>query len=102
MSDGIKVDSKYVFALDYDKTFTLNPEYWKQVMDLGQRNGIEHIIVTARRDTLDNRAILERAIPDGVEIVYCDLKSKIDVCAQRGLKVDVWIDDDPVTLVRGH
>lgn len=98
----IKTQPLHFFALDYDKTYTLNPEYWKKVIALGEEHGIEHIIVTARRDTLDNRAILDNMVPDGVQIVYCDLKSKVEVCTQRNIAIDVWIDDDPVTLVRGH
>ena len=90
------------FALDYDNTYTLDPGFWDKVIEIGRQHGMEFYVVTARRDTAQNRAELESEGPRGIPQIFTNLKSKIKTCADRGIKIDVWIDDDPASLVNGH
>jgi hypothetical protein len=31
----------------------------------------------------------------GIPIVYCEYRAKRKVCEEQGIKIDIWIDDDP-------
>jgi len=92
----------YHFALDYDKIYTLAPGFWDRVIKLGGQYGIRFTLVTARRDTPENRTELEMCGPHKVPKVFANRKSMIKTFADRGIKIDGWIDDDPESLVNGH
>lgn len=89
-------------AIDYDDTYTLNPKMWDQAINLFMLNGFSVIMVTARRDTEENREELEKASQGRWRCYFTNLGSKTDFIRRRGMKVDVWIDDDPESLVHGR
>jgi len=87
-------------AIDFDNTYTACPKTWDAFIQIAQANGHRVVCVTARRDTNENREIVQ--IP-GVMTYFTGLASKLWYMAEKlGVKVDIWIDDDPVSLVRGH
>lgn len=85
-------------ALDYDGTFTADAELWQQFIALAKSRGHRVLIVTCRRDTEENVADVK--VP-GCAVVFTRLASKQRVCAERGIKVDVWVDDDPACVMNG-
>lgn len=93
-------------GLDYDKTITRDIIFWYDFLRFATEYDHKIVIVTSRRDTEENRAEIEQflfpSFRSDVPIVFCSLKSKIKVCQEQGYKIDVWIDDDPDTLVNGH
>jgi len=81
-------------ALDYDKTFTLDPDMWVEIIQLMQGNSHEVIIVTMR--------YLHEEIPiniKGVNVHYTERKAKVRWCMDHGIDVNVWIDDQPYWLL---
>ena len=97
--------TRLTFGLDFDDTFTACPTVWKRFIDHAEELGHRIILVTSRRDTEENneeiRGILrqwEVVLP----IVFASLGSKLHAVAKRDIKVDIWIDDNPVALVNGH
>ena len=93
------------FAIDFDGTFTACPELWKSfianVISLGHRV----IIVTARQSTPENRSDVGDFLDQNdfkLRVFYTSHSSKIWFMQRQGIKVDIWIDDDPTTLVNGH
>lgn len=82
-----------VIALDYDDTFTLDPEAWHTAMWQLRKAGFTIVGCTFR-----NRAQL---VPDSLfkdvchSIVYTAGKAKEDAMRKRGYEVAVWIDDNP-------
>jgi len=93
------------FAIDFDRTMTLDGEMFRQWIEIGRDLGHSFFCVTARRDTPENREQIDNwLLENGIEIAvhYTSLRSKIDYMANRGIKIDVWIDDDPLSLVKGH
>lgn len=91
------------FALDFDDTFTACPDLWRAFVRQAEAAGHRVFLVTARRDTDENRAIISEALGDCVlPKVFAALGSKLDAVEKRGIKVDIWIDDDPERLVHGH
>lgn len=93
------------FGLDFDDTFTACPELWSRFVTDCENQCFRVILVTARRETDENvKNIRECLKLHGclLPIVFSNLGSKLDAVAKRGIKVDIWIDDDPEKLVRGH
>ena len=86
------------FALDYDSTYTSDPELFDRfIADIRER-GHRVFVVTARRDTPENRA--EVVVP-GVLIYFTGLAAKAWYMEHRGVPVDIWIDDDPRVIIEG-
>lgn len=94
-----------IFAIDYDDTYTAWPTMWDQFMAGLILNGHDVYIVTARRDTEENRKKLSEGITakfiDEKQIVFCDLHPKYEVMQKRGIDVSIWIDDNPGSIVHG-
>lgn len=86
-------------ALDYDKTYTLDKEFWDDVIYRAEKRGHEVRIVTTRSPSLD--LITDDRLPcQGFPVVYCDGVAKRFHCHffaddYKGWDPDVWIDDKP-------
>jgi len=77
-----------LIGLDYDGTITLHRSFWIAVYYLARAVGVEIIVVTMRYE--------EEQIKDfPAMIYYTGRKAKKPWCEKNGLKVDVWIDDNP-------
>lgn len=95
---------KLNIALDFDDTFTADPELWRKFVLSAEEAGHTVWMVTARRDTADNRDIISKALgnlEDYVQVIFANLKSKMDHCDSIGLKINIWIDDSPHAVVFG-
>lgn len=70
-------------ALDYDKTYTADPELWDQFIRDAKSRGHEVFIATMRHphEAIENPP---------VEVVYTSRKAKIHIVV-----ADIWIDDSP-------
>ena len=94
--------SKIQFALDYDGTFTADPDFWLDFIDSVRRRGHNIRIVTLRTKAHDFDMIhkyLEENYQ--VPIVWCDGRSKREVTEELGIKIDIWIDDTPEAIGKG-
>lgn len=90
-------------AIDWDDTFTTDPQLWAYIASLAQKSGHEVFIVTMRginqiRDiemTLEELAlILEKPI----RIIPTGMNQKRQHCEFLNIAIDVWIDDSPATI----
>jgi len=83
-----------IFGLDYDDTFTADPDLWHAFATLAAKRGHRVIGVTARnRDQIIEDQKLLAACES---VVYCAGHAKYDtVLTLLDLAVDVWIDDKP-------
>lgn len=85
-------------ALDYDGTYTLDPDFWLDVVDLARIYGHEVRIVTHRDERLDRTAPLAKA-EQAVPVIYTRGISKRFFCEHFSDFVpDVWIDDKPESI----
>lgn len=92
-------------ALDYDMTFTADPVLWSEFARNARKAGHKVLIVTARLNTPENTDDINAQLDHyqcQMPIIMTSLASKINYCEAAGIHVDIWIDDDPVSLVRGH
>lgn len=93
-------------GLDFDNTLTADATLWAAFVSLAKKLGHTVVIVTARRDTHENRADLQdflesREFPD-IPIVFTNLRSKVAHMKNAGMPVDIWVEDDPLTCALGH
>ena len=85
-------------ALDFDDTYTRDPELWDKFIEWAKERGHEVICVTMR---YPYEIELDRhQFPKGVEIYATSRSAKYLYLLNKGIHVDVWIDDDPMWLYR--
>ncbi len=87
-----------IVAMDFDDTYTLDPAAWDVVIRDLENAGHEVICVTCRRDTDENR---EKVQCGQLTVYFTGLRPKREFMLRRGVKVDVWIDDDPNCVENG-
>lgn len=80
-------------ALDYDETYTEDPELFNMIVSRARHRGHEVTFVTWRREDQDNADLEATASMLHIEVVYCAGKAKMKCYA-----ADVWIDDSPYAI----
>ena len=84
-----------LFAIDYDYTYTEDPELWKAFIKLAEDKGHSFVCVTGRSVP---PGMGEIQFPVQVNIVCAGDVAKRIAAEKAGYKVDVWIDDMPETI----
>jgi hypothetical protein len=85
-----------IIGLDYDETFSADPQTWFDAMQVLQNQGHTVIGVTSRNRTQIMSDPMYVELCDCV--IFCAGKSKVHVAENFGYKVDVWIDDKPNSI----
>ncbi len=83
-------------ALDYDGTFTADPDLWMRFINTAHERGHQVSIVTMRypeEPIIDALATLV-----GQRVHYTERKGKMAYATNRGVVFDVWIDDFPIFI----
>lgn len=81
-------------GLDFDDTYTEDPEGWQKFVALMQGRGHTVTIVTFRPDDQDNADVHAAAELMEVPVVFTNGKQKMHC-----FDADVWIDDSPQMVV---
>jgi len=82
-------------ALDFDDTYTRDPELWDQFIFTARARGHDIRIVTFRKSTMRDDALDNVGIP----VIYTEYTQKRAFTNKMGWFVDVWIDDSPEFVV---
>ena len=101
MDDNMTGLKPLTIAIDFDDTYTADPELWTSFMNQAESRGHKVICVTARYFTLENKEELKATLPPKTLIYFTSMGSKMDYMASQGVKVDIWIDDSPRVVVHG-
>lgn len=83
-----------IYGIDYDGTWSADPELFARFVEEAQKRQHQCIIVTNRSQ---DQAI---SVP-GVTIVYAAGRPKRNVALEAGYDVNVWIDDNPAFVDLG-
>ncbi len=91
-----------IISLDYDNTYTRDPEMWNKFILDAEEIGHKVICVTGRAH-LDHfmKPVLD-SIGKLCPVVFAGSKWKRDAALEAGWKVDVWIDDMPEYISKQH
>jgi len=81
-----------LIALDYDGTYTLDPEFWNTFIINSKKRNHKIIIVTMRYPHEGEE--VEEQIKE-CSIIYTSRKAKKSFLERMGIFPDVWIDDNP-------
>lgn len=84
-------------ALDYDGTYTEDPELWDRFIEMAIERGHDVTVVTMRNEDI-------APITHDVEadIIYTSLHGKQEYCERDGEHFDIWIDDNPQWVLTDH
>lgn len=84
-------------SLDFDDTYTADPNMWNEFIGMCLDRGHDIRIVTFRKTNMTDPALdwLASKIP----VIYTGFEQKRSFTENMGWKVDVWIDDSPEFIV---
>ena len=78
-------------SIDYDGTYTRNPEMWESIIKTMREHGCEVFCVTKRWESEGDD------ISINAPVIHAT-KSKLEAVASSGVSIDIWIDDKPHTI----
>lgn len=88
-----------LIAIDFDGTYTKDPDLWLRFVRDSRACGHYVMIVTMRHEHENEQ--IDRQLSGKVDrIVYTGGKSKMRHMLFLGLKPDIWIDDEPHWIFR--
>jgi hypothetical protein len=94
---------KLNIALDYDGTYTEDPELWDMFIRKAREKGHKVYIVTMRCETTPGEYDeVKHYLDDKVDgMIFTNRKAKAKFCwIERGMSFDIWIDDNPQWVVQ--
>ena len=94
----LKRESKVIIALDYDGTYTADPELWDGFIAAARARGHQVIICTMRHDT---EPVDEALVAKVDRVVYTGRRTKCVHMSNLGIIPKIWIDDRPETILMG-
>lgn len=87
-----------IIALDYDETYTRDPKFWDHFVDYATFKGHKVYMVTLRHF---QRGRVPKHIEEFMIVIYCNGLPKRLVTNEKGIHIDIWIDDSPATIDKG-
>lgn len=87
-------------AFDIDGTWSINPKMFHEISILLLLYGHVPMVVTARdpEDIEDFDRLRLNGYHSDIPIFFTSGKPKKAYMESKGIKVDVWIDDDPTSI----
>ena len=83
-----------LIALDYDGTYTLDPNLWDAFILLAKQNNHSVICVTMRYED-ESEDVINNLSSKVDKIIFTCRKAKLKFIEDLGYKPDIWIDDMP-------
>jgi hypothetical protein len=90
-----------VIGVDFDETISDNTEGWLNVLLLLERIGYHVVIVTWRKPT-EWPTDLDFLVDRGFKVYYTSRQAKKQYMEQQGIKVSIWIDDNPFAILHSQ
>lgn len=89
-----------LISLDYDGTYTDDPELWDQFVKIAKSRGHQVYCITMRYPQEGKR--VEETIGKYVDkIIYTGRQAKRDFLLAQGIVPNIWIDDNPHFIFMG-
>ena len=80
-------------SIDYDDTYTKDPELWDQFISMAQSKGHQVFCITKRYEEIaeDIKSTMK------IQTLFAT-QSKLDEAHKNGVVIDIWIDDKPQSI----
>lgn len=85
-------------SLDFDDTYTRDPVFWNRFIEMTWEFGHTVYCITAREPNKINREEVYDSIGKLIgknNCLFTDAMAKARYAAEKGVHIDVWIDDLP-------
>jgi hypothetical protein len=86
-----------LIALDYDDTYTKDPDFWVAFIDMSKQRG--HTVIGATMRCESESADMDPRYTQGIQVEYTCGRAKLATLAKRGIYPNIWIDDRPDWIV---
>jgi hypothetical protein len=87
---------KLLIVIDYDFTFTADPELWTEFVLSAQKKGHEVMCVTLRSHKIESEyEEVVNSIGKFCNIIFTSRNAKKKYLMDRGIYPNIWIDDEP-------
>jgi hypothetical protein len=87
-----------IVAIDFDSTFSADPELFRAFVGLLKARGHTPIMVTGRPEKYGMDEAPKALVGDLMPIIFAGGEWKADVARVRGYEVDIWVDDNPTYI----
>ena len=87
-----------VIGIDFDETISDKPSTWLNIMLLLERAGY-HVVVVTWRAPNEWPEDLQFLVDKGFKVHYTSRQAKEVYMASKGIKVSIWIDDNPFAIL---
>ena len=84
-----------IIAIDFDNTFTADPEAWREVILMMQARGHRFVCVTGRSNEGEWAEQVNKALDGLIPVVFAGHQWKREAAKKAGFDVSIWIDDMP-------
>jgi len=88
-----------IIALDFDETYNRDYDMFDRIAEIFWDYGHKVILVTYRHETVDYDPLFDHLKEQNVEVYCTDGKAKKKYMEDLGIKVDIWIDDNPRSIL---
>lgn len=88
-----------VIALDFDETYNTVPDMYDEIINVFQSWGYKVILATYRHKTIDYDPLFGRLEAQRVSVYCTDGKAKKKYMEDLGINVNIWIDDNPRSVL---
>ena len=85
-----------ILAIDYDDTYTRDYPFWQAFIKSSQKRGHTVYCVTWRYD----REPVDPELTELVQVFYTNRKAKRPFMEDKGIAINIWIDDNPESILR--
>lgn len=89
------------FSLDYDGTYTADPELWLDFIKLAHERGHKVVCVTMRHLHETEDGSFDPRLKGLVTVFPTGREAKKPHMRKKGQQIDIWIDDVPEWIFEG-
>lgn len=90
------------FAIDFDGTFTADPELFETFVAILRARGHRCVMITGRRDEGKIGSVVRGMVKGLMPIIFSDGLTKREAARLAGYDVDIWIEDMPEAVDTAH
>jgi hypothetical protein len=92
-------------SIDFDDTYTRDPDLWNLIVLMFQERGHTVYCVTARGPRGEDQTEVWDTIGQLVgkdHCIFTDGRSKQKFCWDLDINIDIWCDDHPEAIIQGR